>query len=94
MGVVVADAGHATLRVTSTGTLAAPGAPLFLGNAGTAMRPLTAAVAAATVTTTITHDMMAVATKRTESPGPPYWVKHRGRAGDLRGVRRRVTGTP
>jgi len=50
MGVKVEEAGDARLRVTSTGTLSAPADPLFLGNAGTAMRPLAAVLAAAAAT--------------------------------------------
>ena len=46
MGVQVKDLGDSAVRVTSTGSLKAPGKDLFLGNAGTAMRPLAAVVAA------------------------------------------------
>ncbi|WP_375597485.1 3-phosphoshikimate 1-carboxyvinyltransferase [Devosia sp. Naph2] len=45
MGVVVEEPDATTFLVTSTGRLQAPAAPLFLGNAGTATRFLTAAVA-------------------------------------------------
>jgi 3-phosphoshikimate 1-carboxyvinyltransferase len=45
MGVVVEEPNDTTFIVRSTGTLAAPAEPLFLGNAGTATRFLTAAVA-------------------------------------------------
>ncbi|KAH8082938.1 shikimate 3-dehydrogenase [Aureococcus anophagefferens] len=50
MGVAVADLGDAAVRVTSSGALKAPGADLFLGNAGTAMRPLAAVLAAVAAT--------------------------------------------
>ena len=46
MGVQVKDLGDSAVKVTSTGSLKAPGKDLFLGNAGTAMRPLAAVVAA------------------------------------------------
>jgi 3-phosphoshikimate 1-carboxyvinyltransferase len=45
MGVTVDEPDATTFVVTATGRLDAPKAPLFLGNAGTAMRFLTAAVA-------------------------------------------------
>ncbi|MCX5496927.1 3-phosphoshikimate 1-carboxyvinyltransferase [Kaistia dalseonensis] len=45
MGVTVDEPDETSFIVTSTGRLAAPAAPLYLGNAGTAMRFLTAAVA-------------------------------------------------
>jgi 3-phosphoshikimate 1-carboxyvinyltransferase len=45
MGVAVDEPDATTFVVTATGRLAAPAAPLFLGNAGTATRFLTAAVA-------------------------------------------------
>lgn len=45
MGVTVEEPDATSFRVTGTGRLAAPQAPLFLGNAGTATRFLTAAVA-------------------------------------------------
>jgi 3-phosphoshikimate 1-carboxyvinyltransferase len=45
MGVAVEEPDRTTFVVTSTGRLEPPGAPLFLGNAGTATRFLTAAAA-------------------------------------------------
>ena len=45
MGVTVDEPDATSFTVTSTGRLSAPAAPLFLGNAGTATRFLTAAVA-------------------------------------------------
>jgi 3-phosphoshikimate 1-carboxyvinyltransferase len=45
MGVTVEEPDATSFLVTSTGRLAPPNAPLFLGNAGTATRFLTAAVA-------------------------------------------------
>lgn len=45
MGVVVDEPDETSFTVTSSGRLAAPGQPLHLGNAGTAVRFLTAAVA-------------------------------------------------
>ena len=45
MGVTVEEPDATSFLVTSTGQLTAPDAPLFLGNAGTATRFLTAAVA-------------------------------------------------
>ena len=45
MGVTVDEPDATSFVVTSTGRLAAPAEPLFLGNAGTAVRFLTAAVA-------------------------------------------------
>ncbi|MDV3250680.1 3-phosphoshikimate 1-carboxyvinyltransferase [Devosia sp. BK] len=45
MGVTVEEPNSTSFLVTSSGKLAAPNAPLFLGNAGTATRFLTAAVA-------------------------------------------------
>ncbi len=45
MGVAVEDLDDTTVRVTGTGRLARPDGPLFLGNAGTAMRFLAAAAA-------------------------------------------------
>lgn len=45
MGVTVEEPDATTFVVRASGTLAAPAEPLFLGNAGTAMRFLTAAVA-------------------------------------------------
>ena len=44
MGVAIEEPDDTTFVVTSTGRLQAPAAPLFLGNAGTAVRFLTAAV--------------------------------------------------
>ncbi len=43
MGVIVEEPNATTFVVTSAGELKAPAAPLFLGNAGTATRFLTAA---------------------------------------------------
>src|SRR5688572_12612965 len=45
MGVTIEEPDETTFVVTSAGFLAAPTAPLMLGNAGTAVRFLTAAVA-------------------------------------------------
>lgn len=45
MGVVIEEPDATSFIVTGTGRLVAPGAPLFLGNAGTATRFLTAAAA-------------------------------------------------
>ncbi|MBB3932712.1 3-phosphoshikimate 1-carboxyvinyltransferase [Kaistia hirudinis] len=45
MGVGIEEPDETSFTVTSTGTLKAPGKPLYLGNAGTAMRFLTAALA-------------------------------------------------
>lgn len=45
MGVVVEEPDSTTFVVRASGTLSPPAGPLFLGNAGTAMRFLTAAVA-------------------------------------------------
>lgn len=45
MGVTIEEPDETTFVVTSSGRLAAPKKPLFLGNAGTAVRFLTAAVA-------------------------------------------------
>lgn len=45
MGVTVEEPDATSFRVTGTGKLTAPASPLFLGNAGTATRFLTAAVA-------------------------------------------------
>ena len=45
MGVTIDEPDDTTFIVTSSGKLQAPGKPLFLGNAGTATRFLTAAVA-------------------------------------------------
>ena len=44
MGVSVAEPDATNFVVTATGRLHAPAAPLFLGNAGTAVRFLTAAL--------------------------------------------------
>lgn len=58
MGVAVEEPDATTFVVTASGRLRAPGAPLFLGNAGTATRFLTAAVALVdgSVTVTVTGD--------------------------------------
>jgi len=48
MGVTIEEPDSTTFIVTSTGRLTAPETPLFLGNAGTAVRFLTAAVTTAT----------------------------------------------
>ena len=45
MGVVIEEPGETSFVVTGTGRLSPPAAPLFLGNAGTATRFLTAAAA-------------------------------------------------
>lgn len=45
MGVEITESDPTTFRVTGTGRLRAPDGPLFLGNAGTAMRFLVAAAA-------------------------------------------------
>src|SRR5690606_16573785 len=45
MGVTIEEPDATSFLVTSTGRLSVPKAPLFLGNAGTATRFLTAAVA-------------------------------------------------
>jgi len=50
MGVQVKDLGDSAVKVTSTGSLKPPGKDLFLGNAGTAMRPLAAVLAAVAAT--------------------------------------------
>lgn len=47
MGVAVSEPQETSFAVEGSGALQAPGAPLFLGNAGTAMRFLTAAAAIA-----------------------------------------------
>src|SRR6056297_3492112 len=44
MGVAVSHIDNTTVEIEGTGRLSAPEAPLFLGNAGTAVRFLTAAV--------------------------------------------------
>jgi 3-phosphoshikimate 1-carboxyvinyltransferase len=56
LGVTVEEAGDTDFMVTSTGTLAASPEPLFLGNAGTAVRFLTAAAANIRGTTVLTGD--------------------------------------
>jgi 3-phosphoshikimate 1-carboxyvinyltransferase len=56
LGVTVEDAGHTDFVVTSTGTLTPSQEPLFLGNAGTAVRFLTAAAANIKGTTVLTGD--------------------------------------
>jgi 3-phosphoshikimate 1-carboxyvinyltransferase len=56
MSVVVEEPGDTTFIVTGTGRLRAPKEPLFLGNAGTATRFLTAAVAPVDGPVTVTGD--------------------------------------
>ena len=56
MGVEVHEPDDTTFAVVSTGRLAAPDAPLMLGNAGTAMRFLTAALALADGPVTVDGD--------------------------------------
>ena len=56
MGVSVEEPDATTFVVTSTGTLKAPEKPLFLGNAGTATRFLTAAVASIDGTVVVDGD--------------------------------------
>jgi len=56
MGVLVEEPDATSFVVTSTGTLLAPDAPLFLGNAGTATRFLTAAVATVNGTVIVDGD--------------------------------------
>ena len=56
LGVTVEDAGDTDFVVTSTGTLTPSPEPLFLGNAGTAVRFLTAAAANITGMTVLTGD--------------------------------------
>ncbi len=56
LGVTVEDAGDTDFVVTSTGTLTPSQEPLFLGNAGTAVRFLTAAAANINGTTVLTGD--------------------------------------
>jgi 3-phosphoshikimate 1-carboxyvinyltransferase len=56
LGVTVEDAGDTDFVVTSTGTLMPSQEPLFLGNAGTAVRFLTAAAANIKGTTVLTGD--------------------------------------
>ncbi|MFT4075025.1 MAG: 3-phosphoshikimate 1-carboxyvinyltransferase [Asticcacaulis sp.] len=57
LGVTVEETGDTDFVVTSTGTLAPSAEPLFLGNAGTAVRFLTAAAANITGTTVLTGDI-------------------------------------
>jgi 3-phosphoshikimate 1-carboxyvinyltransferase len=56
MGVAVEEPDDTTFLVTSTGRLSAPREPLFLGNAGTATRFLTAAAALVNGSVTLTGD--------------------------------------
>ncbi len=56
LGVSVEDIGDTDFVVTSTGTLTPSAEPLFLGNAGTAVRFLTAAAANINGTTVLTGD--------------------------------------
>lgn len=56
MGVTVEEPDATTFLVTSNGRLRTPAAPLFLGNAGTATRFLTAAVATLDGTVTVDGD--------------------------------------
>lgn len=56
MGVTVEEPDATSFVVTSTGRLQAPDAPLFLGNAGTATRFLTAAVATVNGTVIVNGD--------------------------------------
>ncbi len=56
LGVTVTDIGDTDFLVESTGTLTPSAEPLFLGNAGTAVRFLTAAAANITGTTVLTGD--------------------------------------
>lgn len=56
MDVSVAEPDETSFVVTATGRLRAPEAPLFLGNAGTAVRFLTAAAALADGRVTVTGD--------------------------------------
>ncbi|TRL39316.1 3-phosphoshikimate 1-carboxyvinyltransferase [Rhizobium straminoryzae] len=56
MGVTVEEPDATTFVVTGTGELKAPAAPLFLGNAGTATRFLTAAVASVDGTVVVDGD--------------------------------------
>ncbi|NKN38508.1 3-phosphoshikimate 1-carboxyvinyltransferase [Agrobacterium sp. a22-2] len=56
MGVSIDEPDATTFVVTGTGRLTAPSAPLFLGNAGTATRFLTAAVASVDGTVTVDGD--------------------------------------
>ncbi|WP_439525013.1 3-phosphoshikimate 1-carboxyvinyltransferase [Marivita sp.] len=56
MGVGITEVDETTVEVTGSGTLQPADEPLFLGNAGTATRFLTAAVALADGTTIVTGD--------------------------------------
>ena len=56
LGVTITDAGNSDFVVESTGTLTPSSEPLFLGNAGTAVRFLTAAAANIAGTTVLTGD--------------------------------------
>ncbi len=56
MGVTVDEPDATTFVVTSSGQLKAPSGPLFLGNAGTATRFLTAAVASVAGTVVVDGD--------------------------------------
>lgn len=56
MGVEIEELSETSLRITGQGGLRQPDAPLFLGNAGTAVRFLTAAVALVDGAVTITGD--------------------------------------
>ncbi|MFP7673485.1 3-phosphoshikimate 1-carboxyvinyltransferase [Marivita sp. S0852] len=56
MGVEITEIDDTTVAVHGTGTLHAPSEPLFLGNAGTAVRFLTAAVALVDGKTRVTGD--------------------------------------
>jgi len=57
LGVTVGETGNTDFVVTSTGTLTPSAEPLFLGNAGTAVRFLTAAAANIAGTTVLTGDI-------------------------------------
>lgn len=56
MGVAITQVDDTSVEITGTGRLDAPDAPLFLGNAGTAVRFLTAAVALVRGKVTVTGD--------------------------------------
>ena len=56
MGIAITEVDETTVEVHGTGALAAPQDPLFLGNAGTATRFLTAAVALVDGETIVTGD--------------------------------------
>lgn len=56
MGVEITEVDDTTVEVHGSGTLTVPDAPLFLGNAGTAVRFLTAAVALVNGQTIVTGD--------------------------------------